>query len=184
MTFRIEKHDAIRVVGVSAPLSEDVEKAYEEGTALWVKVLFEVAPTDDDGNIMLGMGVLCDELNAAANVPYPDGSLTKYNGFFGIETEYNNGGEYMIAVASPIPESDNLKEYVIPAHTWAVFSGKHFFEDEESPDSFIKYQERIYSEWLPSSGYEIADSISVQLLLPTDDLENAPFEIWLPVKEK
>jgi hypothetical protein len=36
---------------------------------------------------------------------------------------------------------------------------------------------------LPTSGYEIADSISVQFLLATTDLENAPFEIWLPVKK-
>jgi len=180
MEFRIEKHDDIRVVGVSTPLSKDVEKAYEEGTALWVKVLFEGASEDDYGN-----GKICSELNTAINsdVKYPDGSVTRYNGFFGIEKEHNNGGEYIIAVASPMPVNDSLKEYIIPAYTWVIFSGKNFFEDEDNADSFIKYEERIYSEWLPSSGYEIADSISVQFLLPTTDLENAPFEIWLPVKK-
>jgi len=181
MEFRIEKHDAIRVVGVSTPLDKDVEKAYEEGAALWAKVLFEDIEEDLNG---YSNGKICRELNAAGNVKYPDGSLPKYNGFFGIETEHNNDGEYMIAVASPMPENDSLKEYIIPAHTWAIFSGKHFFEDEDSADSFIQYEERIYSEWLPSSGYEIADSISVQFLLATTDLENAPFEIWLPVKKR
>jgi len=178
MEFRIEKHDAIRVVGVSAPLSKDVEKAYEEGTALWAKVLFEGHEEDANGN-----GKICSELNAAINVKYPDGSLSKYNGFFGIETEHNDGGEYMIGVACPAPENDMLKEYVIPAHTWAIFSGKNLFADEEDADCFVKYEERIYSEWLPSSGYEIADTISVHFLLATSDLENAPFEVWLPVKK-
>jgi len=178
MEFKIEKHGAIRVVGVSTPLSKDIEKAYEEGTALWVKVLFEGASEDEYGN-----GKICRELNTAINVKYPDGSLPKYNGFFGIETEHDNGGEYIIAVASPMPENNSLKEYIIPAHTWAVFSGKNFFEDEDNADSFIRYEERIYSEWLPSSGYEIADTISVQFLLPTTDIENAPFEIWLPIKK-
>ncbi|MCL2377969.1 MAG: AraC family transcriptional regulator [Defluviitaleaceae bacterium] len=178
MEFRIEKHDAIRVVGVSAPLSKDVAKAYEEGTALWVKVLFEGAEENEHGN-----GKICSELNAAVNVRLPDGSLPKYNGFFGIETEHNDGGEYIIAVASSMPENDSLKEYTLPAHTWAIFSGKNFFEDEESADSFIQYEERLYSEWLPTSGYEIADSISVHFLLPTNDLENAPFEIWVPVRK-
>jgi len=180
MEFRIEKHDAIRVVGVSTPLSKDVEKAYEEGAAFWGKVLYEDMKEDLNGFMN---GKICGELNAASNFKLPDGSLPRYNGFFGIETEHNSGGEYMIAVASPMPENDSLKEYIIPAHTWAIFSGKSFFEDEDSADSFIKYEERIYSEWLPSSGYEIADSVSVQFLLATTDLENAPFEIWLPVKK-
>jgi len=178
MEFRIEKHDAIRVMGVSTPLSKDLEVAYEEATALWVKVLFEGASEDEYGN-----GIICNELNAAVNVRFPDGSLPKYNGFFGIETEHNNGGEYIIAVASPIPVAAVLKEYTIPAHTWAIFSGKNFFEDEDSADSFVKYEERLYSEWLPSSGYKIADSTSVHFLLPTTDIENAPFEIWMPVKK-
>ena len=183
MEFRIEKHDAIRVVGVSTPLSQDVEKAYKEAEALWLKVFFEGSPQDAEGNY-LEYGPLCDELNAAVNVKYPDGSLTKYNGFFGIETEHNNGGEYIIAVASPMPESKSLKEYTVPAHTWAIFKGENFFAEEYADAaSAIAVEERIYSEWLPSSGYEIADNINVNFLLPTTDLENAPFEIWLPVKK-
>jgi len=183
MEFRIEKREAIRVVGAFMPLSKDVEKAYAEATEHWVKVLFDGAPKDVDGNI-LGNGTLCDELNIAANAKYPDGSITEFNGFFGIETEHDNGGEYIIAVASPMPKSENLKEYIIPAHTWAVFSGKNFFEDEENADSFIRYEERIYSEWLPSSGYEIADSLSVHFTFATTDIENMPYEIWLPVKKE
>jgi len=183
MEFRIEKHDAIRVVGVSAPLSKDVEKAYEEGEALWLKVLFEGSPQDEEGN-PLEYGVICDELNDAVNVKYPDGSVTKYSGFFGIETEHDNGGEYIIAVASPMPEGGSLKEYTIPAHTWAIFKGKNFFAEEYADAaSATAVEERIYSEWLPSSGYEIADSVCVHFLLATDDLTNAPFEIWLPVRK-
>ena len=183
MEFRIEEKDAIRVLGVSAPLSSDVTKAYEEAEALWLKVLFEGAPQDAEGN-PLEYGVLCDELNAAVNVKYPDGSISKYNGFFGIETEHNNGGEYIIAVASPMPESGNLKEYTIPAHTWAIFKGKNFFAEEYADAaSAIAVEERIYSEWLPSSGYEIADRVSAHFLFATTDLTNAPFEIWLPVKK-
>ena len=183
MEFRIEKHDAIRVVGVSTPLDQDVEKAYEEGTALWLKVLFEGAPQNADGHY-LECGPLCDELNTAVNVKHPDGSITKYNGFFGIETEYNNGGEYMIAVASPMPESSTLKEYIIPAHTWAIFPGKNFFADEYADAaSATALDQRIYSQWLPTSGYELADHLNIHFLLPTEDLENAPFEIWLPVKK-
>jgi len=91
----------------------------------------------------------------------------------------------MIAVVSSLPEHGSLTEYIIPAHTWAVFPGKNFFADEYADaESAIKLEERIYSEWLPTSGYEIADGLNVCLILPTDDLENAPFEQWIPVKKK
>ena len=122
-----------------------------------------------------GKGI-CSELNAACG--------PEYDGFFGIEIEHDDSSEYMIAVASTLPESDNLKEYTIPACTWAVFPGKNFFAEEfAEAESAIKFDERLYSEWLPTSGYEIAGHLDVHLLLPTDDFENAPFERWLPVKK-
>ncbi|MCL2828854.1 MAG: AraC family transcriptional regulator [Oscillospiraceae bacterium] len=174
MEFRIEKKDTIRVLGVSTPLSSDVEKAYEEAETLWLKVLFEM---DANGDV-IGQGNLCSELNAACN--------SEYNGFFGIEIEKENGdgGEYIIAVASSAPESGSLKEYIIPAHTWAVFPGKNFFAEEYADaESATKLEERIYSEWLPTSGYEIADRLDLHFNFATNDLENVPFEQWIPVKK-
>ena len=107
------------------------------------------------------------------------------DGWFGIEIERDGGtAEYIIAAASTKPESGSLKEYIIPAHTWAVFSGKNFFADEYADaDSAIKLEERIYTEWLPASGYEIADSLNVAFLFGTNDLTNAPFEQWIPVRK-
>jgi len=176
MEFRIEKKDAIRVLGVSTPLSSDATKAYEEAEALWLKVFTEGAPTDKHGHL-LGNGTICDELNAACG--------PEYDGFFGIEIEHNDGtSKYIIAVASALPEHGSLKEYTIPTHTWAVFPRKNFFaEDYAEAESAINFEERLYTEWLPTSGYEIADSLDVHFLFATTDLENAPFEQWLPVKK-
>ena len=178
--FRIEKKDAIRVLGISAPLSADVTKAYEEAEELWVKVILEGAPTDENG-FLLGNGTIQNELNAAY-----DGVQAESDGWFGIEMERDDGtAEYMIAAASTKPESGNLKEYIIPAHTWAVFPGKNFFADEYSvADAAIKLEERIYTQWLPTSGYEIADSLDVAFMFGTNDLTNAPFEQWLPVRKR
>ena len=183
MEFRIEERDAIRMLGVSVPLSGDVEKAYEEAEQLWVKVILEGGLQDDEGNY-LDVGSLCKELNAACNTISPITGQLEFDGFFGIETERNNGGEYMIGVASTLPASGNLKEYILPAHTWAVFLGKNFFADEYSDaESAVKLEERLYSEWLPTSGYEIADGLNVSFMFATEDLTNAPFETWLPVKK-
>jgi len=175
MEFKIEKKDAIRMLGVSTPLSSDATKAYEEAEALWLKVLFEL----DANGEAIAQGNLCNELNAACNSEF-----SGYNGFFGIEIEHDEGGEYVIAVASSSPESGSLKEYIIPAHTWAVFPGKNFFAGEYADaDSAIKLEERIYTEWLPTSGYEIADRLDLHFNFATDDLENVPFEQWLPVRK-
>jgi len=178
MQFKIVTREAIRVLGVSVPISKDSTKAYEEAEALWEKILTEGAPMDADG-IMLNLGTIWKELNAACEPTLPE-----LAGFFGIEIEHNEGNRYMIAVASSQPESVNLKEYIISAHTWAMFLGKNFFADEYSDaESSIKLEERIYTEWLPTSGYTLADSLDVHLLHPTDNLENTPFEQWLPVKK-
>jgi len=131
---------------------------------------------------LLDFGPIWNELNASCKPKLPE-----LAGFFGIEIERDESAEYnyMIAVASTLAESDSLKEYIIPAHTWAVFPGKNFFGDEYADaESSIKMEERLYSEWLPTSGYEIADGLDVCLILPTDDLENTPFERWLPVKKR
>lgn len=179
MEFRIEKKDAIRVLGVSTPLSADETKAYEEAENLWVKVILDGAPTDENG-FLLANGTIQNELNTAY-----DGVQPNSDGWFGIEMERDDGtAEYRIAVASTKPESGSLKEYMIPAHTWAVFPGKNFFADEYSDaDAAIQLEARIYTEWLPTSGYEIADGLDVAFLFGTNDLTNAPFEQWLPVKK-
>lgn len=176
MEFRIEKKDAIRVLGVSAPLSGDAAKAYEEAEGLWLKVFTDGASKDANGD-MLEAGTIWQELNAACG--------PEYYGFWGIEIERVDGtGEYMIAVASSLPESGRLKEYIIPAYTWAIFPGKNYFTEEYADaQSAKKLDERIYTEWLPTSGYEIADRLDVSFIFGTNDLERAPFEQWLPIKK-
>ena len=65
-----------------------------------------------------------------------------------------------------------------------MFPGKNFFADEYSDaQSSIRLEERIYTEWPPASGYEIAEGIDIHFLPATDYLENAPFETWLPINK-
>jgi len=44
--------------------------------------------------------------------------------------------------------------------------------------------QRVITEWLPNSGYEYANGPDIELLLPTNDIENAEFEVWIPVRIK
>ena len=184
--FRIEKKDAIRVLGVSTPLAKEFEKAYEIAEALWERVLTEGAERGADGNIhSIGdEGTLLHDLALICNAE-PNGAygITIYGDEKQVENHENWTFEdcrYYIGMPSTSPQG-KFEEYVIPALTWAVFPGKSFFSDENKT-----LDERIYTEWLPTSGYEFVEGLEIHFILPLnegDDLGNAPFEIWIPVKK-
>ncbi|HAE40652.1 MAG TPA: AraC family transcriptional regulator [Candidatus Riflebacteria bacterium] len=68
----------------------------------------------------------------------------------------------------------------IPAGTWAVFPCVG-----PMPESIQNLWKRIYSEWLPTSGYEIVAGFDVEMYT-RGDVDSADYksEIWLPVKKK
>ena len=70
--------------------------------------------------------------------------------------------------------------FEIPATTWALFPGKGKVIEGVSA-MFAK----IYTEWLPSSGYEQSMQYTVEIYPPGDAESNDyAFEIWIPVKKK
>lgn len=68
----------------------------------------------------------------------------------------------------------------IPAASWAVFPCVG-----PMPDSIQNLWKRIYSEWLPTSGYELVPAYDVEMY-SQGDVDSADYksEIWLPVKKK
>lgn len=68
----------------------------------------------------------------------------------------------------PVP--DGMEKMVIPAATWAVF-----------PNALEAWK-RLYTEWLPSSGYELEDLPCIECFhAPEHNPEN---ELWVPVKAR
>lgn len=84
--------------------------------------------------------------------------------------------KYMIAVSSTAP-AGSFEEYTVPAATWAVFEGKG------TGQSIQELEQRIVTEWLPTSGYEYADGPDVEVYLNPDP-QNARYEVWIPVVKK
>jgi len=78
-----------------------------------------------------------------------------------------------ISVASTKEIDDTLEEIVIQASTWAIFP------KVQNVKEFLK---RIFSEWLPTSTYELDVGPEITLY-PSDVLQNKEHEIWLPVKK-
>jgi len=79
------------------------------------------------------------------------------------------GGDY--------PEFDLFE---IPAGTWAMFSGKG-----KVYGAFGELFTRIFTEWLPSSGYEQSVQCTVEIYPPgNSQSDDYAFEVWIPVKKK
>jgi len=85
-----------------------------------------------------------------------------------------------IGAEARVGEYPGLDLFEIPAGTWAMFSGKG--KVYEGLDALFA---RIFTEWLPSSGYEQAMQYTVEIYPPGDaGSDDYAFEIWIPVRKK
>lgn len=154
MNYRIETKEAFRIVGVSVPLHQDIEKNFTVIPPMWEKV-------SRDGTLQR-MAALMD---------------TPPMGVLGVSScNETEPWRYYIAVSSS-QEKGDLEEYVVPAATWAIFSG------EGTNQSIQELERRIVTEWLPTSGYEYGNAPDVEVYLNPDP-ENAQYEVWIPVVKK
>ena len=136
MDYRIEKRDAFRIVGVSAPLEKDLEKNFKSVPQLWGRAAA-------DGTIPRLAALMDGE---------PRGLLGVCDGL--------DSSKYYIAVASSAPAAEGLEEYTVPAFTWAVFPGTG-----DGAAAIQALERRVVAEWLPTSGYEYAEGPDVEVYL-------------------
>ena len=85
--------------------------------------------------------------------------------------------KYFLAAAST-KKDDSLEEYMVPAFTWAIFSG-----EGACPGAIQELERRIVTEWLPTSGYEYDNGPDIEVYLNPDP-SDAKFEVWIPVRQK
>ena len=156
MEYRIVKKEAFRVMGLSSPMSHNLEENFRNVPALWARAAEE--------NLIQRLAPLMD----------PD-----MPGLLGI-SDCGREGEYryFIAVATSAPLSPGLEEFVVPACTWAVFPGSG-----PMPQAVQELEQRIVTQWLPDSGCEYANAPDLEVYLSPDP-QNASFEVWLPVLPK
>lgn len=154
MNYRIERKDAFRIVGVSKPLEKEIEKNFAVVPQMWQDVV-------TDGTLQKLAGMMDAQ---------PMGLL----GVSACNDEEQ--WKYFIAVSST-KDSGEFEEYVVPASTWAIFSGSG------TNRSIQELEQRIVTEWLPTSGYEYANAPDIEVYLNPDP-QNAQFEVWIPVNKK
>lgn len=154
LDYRIEEKDSFRIIGVSAPLHQDLEKNFEVVPNMWQE-------SASNGTVQKLAGMMD----------------TAPMGILGVSACNNEEKwSYWIAVAST-KESGEYEEYTVPASTWAVFSGTG------TSQSVQELERSIITEWLPSSGYEYANAPDIEVYLNPDP-QNAKYEVWIPVTKK
>lgn len=154
MNYRIEKKDAFRILGVSTPLEKEVEKNFEKVPRAWQSAAM-------DGTIQKLAGIMDNE---------PMGLL----GVSACQDERQ--WKYFIAVSST-KKLEGMEEYIVPAATWAIFSGAG------TNTSIQDLERQIVTEWLPTSGYEYANICDIEVY-QNPDPNNAQFEVWIPIIKK
>ncbi|BAC12678.1 transcriptional regulator (AraC/XylS family) [Oceanobacillus iheyensis HTE831] len=88
---------------------------------------------------------------------------------------------HLIGVLTTLDQvSDRLEKVSIPACTWAVFPNEGPF-----PDTLQQTMARTYSEWFPTSDYEVIEAPSFSFTKMNEYKENYAYsEIWIPVRKK
>lgn len=154
MNYRIESKEAFRIIGISQPIYKDIEKNFEIVPKMWQNAAM-------DGTIQKLAGFMD----------------TMPMGLLGVSS-CNDEAEwkYFIAVASSRTDNE-FEEYKVPASTWAIFSGTG------TNQSIQELEQRIVTEWLPTSGYEYANAPDIEVYLNPDP-QNAQYEVWIPVNKK
>lgn len=156
MNYRLEQKEAFRIVGVRQRLKERLEENFEIVPKMWETVA-------KDGTVPSLAALMDRELKGVLGISFCQ------------EPENWN---YMIAVPSGQKPIGGMEEAEIPARTWAIFCG-----EGECPKAIQELERRIYTEWLPSSGYEYDRGPDVELYVSPNP-QQAKFEVWVPVKKK
>ncbi|MDT2604466.1 AraC family transcriptional regulator [Enterococcus dongliensis] len=157
MEYQIIDKALFFITGVSLKLGEDMEAAQKQIPQFWNEV-------STSGELQ--------EL-----LPLMDQNNPGVLGASMITPEVQDEWEYVIGVVSE-QETKEFSRYEIPAAKWAVFSGMG-----PIPGAIQELQQQIFTEWLPTSGFEYAELPDIELYLDADP-QNAQFQIWLPIRAK
>ena len=165
MNYRIQEQPAFRILGIKLHTSTRDGENFRQIPKFW--------------NDASRDGTLCRLLNIARE----DGETAgRELGLMGL-CRARAGTEpleldYYIAVAVRRAAEPGLTELTVPAATYAVFECLG-----PIPEAIQDLTRRIYAEWLPGSGYELADNPDIEYYYE-GDMTAADYrsEVWLPIR--
>ncbi|MFG6117821.1 AraC family transcriptional regulator [Thalassobacillus sp. B23F22_16] len=164
MEYRIEEKPAFNLVGVSKRVPMQFEGVNNEIVKLAKSITEEQK----------------EEMHSLQNIePYE-----VVNASYDADTRFlKEEGDltHLIGVLTTKDDvSDHLDKVPVEACTWAIFPNEGPF-----PSTLQETMAKTYSEWLPSSDYEIIDAPSFSFTkMDKTKKDYAYSEIWIPVKKK
>ncbi|MGI6585126.1 MAG: AraC family transcriptional regulator [Gracilibacteraceae bacterium] len=160
MNYRIVEKEAFRIVGIMKRVPIVFNGVNPEIASMWESL-------DEE---------MINKLKGLSNVE-PMGLLQASVNFSEGRMEEKGELDHYIGAATTGESPDNLVQLEVHASTWAVFEAVGPF-----PDTLQNVWGRIYSEWFPSSGYELAPGPEI-LWNEHKDVTSPTFrsEIWIPV---
>lgn len=163
MEFKIERKKKFNIVGVSKRVPIQFEGVNH--------AILELAKsiTEQQRNEMHQLGDLYPQQVLNVSYDFDDGYL-----------EEKGSLTHMVGFATTKGNPfDDLEQLSIEESLWAIFPNKGPF-----PAALQETTAKIYSEWLPSSDYEITDLPGISFTKHDGTYESVYSEIWMPVKEK
>jgi AraC family transcriptional regulator len=163
MNYRIVEKEAFRIVGIMKRVPIVFHGVNPDIADMWQSLNEQMIA----------------ELKSLSNVE-PLGLIQASTNFSEGRMEEKGELDHYIGVATTKECPEHLTQLEVPASTWAVFESVGPF-----PDTLQQVWGRIYSEWFPSSHYELAYGPEI-LWNESKDVTSPTFrsEIWIPVKKK
>ena len=166
MNYKIVEKEAFEMYGVERYFTNVNDESWTEIPKFWDEVF-------EDGTF--------DKLLKSTNAEAPVVGIDRINAVMC----YKGGKEdtFPYLIGGFITDKCNPKGYTVAkigAYTWAVFRTVNH-KSSEIKTYIQSLWHQIFSEWLPSSGYELLDGPSLELY--GNDHKEIYSEVWLPVKK-
>ena len=162
MEFRIEEKPAFNLVGVSRRVPMQFEGVNNEIVKLAQSITDEQRKEMHSLRNIEPREIVNASYESDTNFLREEGYLTHLIGVLTTEDE----------------ESDLLDKVPVPAYTWAVFPNEGPF-----PSTLQNTMAKVYSEWLPSSNYEVMNAPTFSFTKMNENKDYAYSEVWIPVRE-
>ncbi|PFZ42616.1 AraC family transcriptional regulator [Bacillus wiedmannii] len=163
MNYRIKEKEPFRIIGIQKRVAIVFNGVNEEIASMWKSL--------NPGSIQM--------LKSLSNME-PNGIISASTNFSEGRMEEKGELDHYIGVASTKDCPEQFAQLEVTASTWAVFEAVGPF-----PETLQNVWGRIYSEWFPSSNYELAEGPEI-LWNEQKDTSSPNFksEIWIPVLKK